>query len=204
MLLEHAMNILAKHGLVSEAQFSDFMKFEKGGKPLLDLPNDYSYTDARKYFAAAFDSRITPDVDEETLNRVWFTRLKAADKVRFERTYKQFEKYRAGEPIKLYRGIVMYDGKSIDLDDSGVCWTYSAKKAKAWAENAFDHAVLEWHIDPDAAEMYVLSAVTDIDNTRLPYSIWLAGRFERPEYEVRLKHNIPKDKIQCKRITNTY
>ena len=200
MLLEHAMKVLAKNGLISEAEFSDFMRGEKGGEQFYDLPNEYTYTDAKKYFAGAFDSRITPDADEELLDRVWFTRVRSADKVRFERTYKQFEKYQDGEPLKLYRGIVMLDGKEIDLDDSGVCWTFNPKKAKVWAEDAYEKAVTIYHADPDKAEMYVLTATTDIDNARLPYSFWLAGRFERAEYEVRLKHNIPKDRIKYKRI----
>lgn len=198
MLLENAMKLLAANGFISEARFSDFMKSERGGEPFYDLPNDYSYEQARAYFAGAFNSKITPSSDKESVDKVWFTYLNSRDRSRFEQTYKQFAKYQDGEPLKLYRGIVMYDDEELDLSNSGVCWTFSPRIAKRWAEDAFERAVYNRRIDPDKATMYIVSGITTLDNARLPYSIWLAGRFERGEREVRLKRNIPKKKLTYK------
>lgn len=200
MLFEHARQVLKRNGLLVEAEFSDFMKGERGGEPFYDLDNDYSYQDARRYFAGAFDSRITPDCDDDLLDRVWFTKVKSKDKVRFERAYKQFEQYRDGEPLVLYRGVVMHDGKEVDTEDAGVCWTYSPRTAKKWAEDSFEKQVYNFHKDPDSMEMYVMKGTTTLDNARLPYSIWLSGRFERSENEVRLKQGIPSNRITLKKI----
>lgn len=200
MILEHAIKLLAANGFITEAQFSNFMKSEKGGEPFYDLSNDYSYEQARAYFACAFDGNLTPTADKETVDKVWFNRLRASDRLRFEQTYKQFAKYQDGEPLKLYRGVVIYDGSELDLSDAGVCWTYSPRLARRWAEDAFERAVYIRHINPDKAKMYVVSGITTIDNARLPYSIWLAGRFERGEKEVRLKRSIPKNRLTYKII----
>lgn len=200
MLFEHARQVLKQNGFLVEAEFSDFMKGERGGEPFYDLDNDYSYQDARRYFAGAFDGRIQPDCDDDLLDCVWFNRVKSKDKVRFERTYKQFEKYLNGEPLVLYRGVVMRDGKEVDIEDAGVCWTYSPRTAKTWAEDSFEKQVYNFHRDPDSMEMYVMKGITTLDNARLPYSIWLAGRFERSENEVRLKHSIPADRITLKKL----
>lgn len=39
----------------------------------------------------------------------------------------------------------------------------------------------------DGCKKYVLTCTTTLDNCRLPYSFWLAGRFDGKEWEVRIK-----------------
>jgi hypothetical protein len=46
----------------------------------------------------------------------------------------------------------------------------------------------------------ILTDTTTLDNCRLPYSIWLAGRFERPEWEVRVKDESKVKIINSKEI----
>ena len=90
----------------------------------------------------------------------------------------------------MYRGIVLNGNKEVDLDKPGECWSFSSKKAMDWANDIWDKMVYD-HIVSNSelvdCDKMILFGETTLDNCRLPYSIWLAGRFERPEWEVRVK-----------------
>jgi len=163
----------------------DFVAGEKGGEPYFDLPNDYTYDDARQWFCDAVVGKKNLDLDA-----IWENYISAARKHQFERTYNKFEKYKQGKSIKLYRGIVLNGNSEVELDKPGECWSFSSKKAMDWANDIWDKMVYD-HIvsnsEIEDCDKVILFGETTLDNCRLPYSIWLAGRFERPEWEVRVK-----------------
>ena len=200
MNLYEAKQILNANGYILESSIKgDFAKGEKGGEPYFDLPNDYSYSVAKRIFVEAKYGKKNSD---ESLIDIWNNYISAAEKKQFNKTYEQFEKYKAGEPIKLYRGLVITSGKELDMNKPGECWSFSSKKARTWAENIWDIMVYNHIVNSEElhnSDKYVLVGETTLDNCRLPYSIWLSGRFERPEWEVRVKDET-KVKIISKKI----
>lgn len=185
MELLEAKQILNTNGyvLIESAIKGDYIRGERGGEPYFDLPNEYSYSDAKRTFIEAI---YGPNKDVEK----YWNQLNSKRKQQFEKTYEQFERYKSGEPIKLYRGLVITSGKELDMNKPGECWSFSSKKAKTWAENIWDFMVYNHIVNSEElhnSDKYVLVGETTLDNCRLPYSIWLAGRFERPEWEVRIK-----------------
>lgn len=200
MNLYEAKHILNANGYILESSMKgDFAKGEKGGEPYFNLSNDYSYSDAKRIFVQAKYGEKNSD---ESLIDIWNNYISAAEKKQFNKTYEQFEKYKAGEPIKLYRGLVITSGEELDVNKPGECWSFSSKKAKTWAENIWDIMVYNHIVNSEElhnSDKYVLVGETTLDNCRLPYSIWLAGRFERPEWEVRVKDET-KVKIISKKI----
>lgn len=157
----------------------------KVGELYYDLPNKFGYDEARQWFCDAVVGKKNLDLDG-----IWENYISASRKHQFERTYNQFKKYADGKTIKLYRGIVLNGNKEVDLDKPGECWSFSSKKAMDWANDIWDKMVYD-HIvsnsELEDCDKMILFGETTFDNCRLPYSIWLAGRFERPEWEVRVK-----------------
>lgn len=174
--------------ILESARKGEYISGEHGGEKFADLPNDYTYEDARRYFASAIIGEKDAN-DKERLEIWWNNWCGSARKRQFERTYAKFEEYRNGEPIKLYRGLVVKAGTEIDLDRAGECWSFSRAMVGRWIDEIWDTMVYK-HImtasQLEDCQKYVLTGTTTLDNCRLPYSFWLAGRFERPEWEVRL------------------
>ena len=200
MNIYEAQQILHKNGFILESSIKgDFIKGEKGGEPYFDLPNDYTYEDARRYFMEAIYGKL----DDEQLQTRWDNYVRVSRINQFERTYKQFERYRDGEPIKLYRGLVLSSDKEIDLEKPGECWSFSLPVAKKWVEGIWNdmvHNHIFNHTELVDCKKYILRGETTLDNCRLPYSFWLAGRFERPEWEVRVKDENKVKIIKTKEI----
>jgi hypothetical protein len=178
----------------------DFAKGEKGGEPYFDLPNDYTYEDARRYFMEAIYGKL----DDEDIQIYWDNYLRKSRIKQFETTYKQFEDYKnKTKQIKLYRGLVITDGNEIDMDKPGECWSFNQATARRWVENIWDIMVINHKVNADElhnSKKVILYGTTTLDNCRLPYSIWLAGRFERPEWEVRVKDESKVKIIKSKEI----
>ena len=178
----------------------DFAKGEKGGEPYFDLPNDYTYEDARRYFMEAIYGKL----DDEDIQIYWDNYLRKSRIKQFETTYKQFEDYKnKTKQIKLYRGLVLNRDKEVDLDNAGECWSFNKNVAVKWVEGIWDNMVYNHLVnraDLEDCKKVILTATTTLDNCRLPYSIWLAGRFERPEWEVRVKDESKVKIIKSKEI----
>ena len=194
MNLYEAADILHKNGFLMESSIKgDFAKGEKGGEPYFDLPNDYTYEDARRYF-----------MDDEDIQIYWDNYLRKSRIKQFETTYKQFEDYKnKTKQIKLYRGLVLNRDKEVDLDNAGECWSFNKNVAVKWVDGIWDNMVFNHIVNRAALEdckKVILTATTTLDNCRLPYSIWLAGRFERPEWEVRVKDESKVKIINSKEI----
>lgn len=185
MELLEAKQILNTNGyvLVESAIKGDYIRGEHGGEPYFDLPNEYSYSDAKRIFIEAI---YGPNKDVEK----YWNQLNSKRKQQFEKTYEQFERYKSGEPIKLYRGLVLNVDKELDLNKPGECWTFNKRKAITWAEDIWDNMVFKHVMNKSNLEYcnkFIMIGETTLKNCRLPYSLWLAGRFERPEWEVRIK-----------------
>lgn len=186
MSLNEAIIELEEHGYMVESSIKgNFVNGEKGGEDFHNLGNDYDYDFAKRVFASAICGQKCMTLPMEEVDKYWYNYINKTRKNQFEKTYQQFEKYKNGEPIKLYRGLVMEDGKEVDEDLLGICWSFNKNVAKRWVEEIHDNMVYR-HIGKDL-KLYIYTCETDIDNCDLPYSIWLAGRFERTEWEVRLK-----------------
>lgn len=71
-----------------------------------------------------------------------------------------------------------------NLNEADVCWSFSQNRAKRWAEDIFDGMVNK-HIAYGKTK-FLLSCTTSLENTKLPFSIWLAGYNDGNECEVRL------------------
>lgn len=174
--------------VLESATRGGYLKGERGGEKFLNLPSDYTYEDAKRYFASAIIGEAEAG-NKERLEVWWRNYCSKARKAQFERTYAQFEKYRNGEPVKLYRGLVVKAGTEIDLDRAGECWSFSRAMVSRWVDEIWDTMVYK-HImaasQLEDCQKYILTGTTTLDNCRLAYSFWLAGRFERPEWEVRL------------------
>ena len=201
MNLYEAADILHKNGFLMESSIKgDFAKGEKGGEPYFDLPNDYTYEDARRYFMEAIYGKL----DDEDIQIYWDNYLRKSRIKQFETTYKQFEDYKNNtKQIKLYRGLVITDGNEIDMDKPGECWSFNQATARRWVENIWDIMVINHRVNADElhnSKKVILYGTTTLDNCRLPYSIWLAGRFERPEWEVRVKDESKVKIINSKEI----
>jgi hypothetical protein len=201
MNLYEAADILHKNGFLMESSIKgDFAKGEKGGEPYFDLPNDYTYEDARRYFMEAIYGKL----DDEDIQIYWDNYLRKSRIKQFETTYKQFEDYKnKTKQIKLYRGLVITDGNEIDMDKPGECWSFNQATARRWVENIWDIMVINHKVNADElhnSKKVILYGTTTLDNCRLPYSIWLAGRFERPEWEVRVKDESKVKIIKSKEI----
>jgi len=201
MNLYEAADILHKNGFLMESSIKgDFAKGEKGGEPYFDLPNDYTYEDARRYFMEAIYGKL----DDEDIQIYWDNYLRKSRIKQFETTYKQFEDYKNNtKQIKLYRGLVITGGNEIDMDKPGECWSFNQATARRWVENIWDIMVINHKVNADElhnSKKVILYGTTTLDNCRLPYSIWLAGRFERPEWEVRVKDESKVKIIKSKEI----
>jgi sulfatase maturation enzyme AslB (radical SAM superfamily) len=201
MNLYEAADILHKNGFLMESSIKgDFAKGEKGGEPYFDLPNDYTYEDARRYFMEAIYGKL----DDEDIQIYWDNYLRKSRIKQFETTYKQFEDYKnKTKQIKLYRGLVITGGNEIDMDKPGECWSFNQATARRWVENIWDIMVINHRVNADElhnSKKVILYGTTTLDNCRLPYSIWLAGRFERPEWEVRVKDESKVKIIKSKEI----
>jgi len=201
MNLYEAADILHKNGFLMESSIKgDFAKGEKGGEPYFDLPNDYTYEDARRYFMEAIYGKL----DDEDIQIYWDNYLRKSRIKQFETTYKQFEDYKNNtKQIKLYRGLVITGGNEIDMDKPGECWSFNQATARRWVENIWDIMVINHRVNADElhnSKKVILYGTTTLDNCRLPYSIWLAGRFERPEWEVRVKDESKVKIINSKEI----
>lgn len=95
-----------------------------------------------------------------------------------------------GVPIKLYRGLILLKGEEIDLNEAGVCWSFNKNIAKLWIEGIWKNMLHNHYLNDTElkeCDKYILTATTSLSNCALPYSFWLAGKFERPEWEVRIK-----------------
>ena len=201
MNLYEAADILNKNGFLMESSIKgDFAKGEKGGAPYFDLPNDYTYEDARRYFMEAIYGKL----DDEDIQIYWDNYLRKSRIKQFETTYNQFEDYKnKTKQIKLYRGLVLNRDRELDLDPAGERWTFNKNVAVKWVDGIWDNMVFN-HIvngnDLEDCKKVILTATTTLDNCRLPYSIWLAGRFERPEWEVRVKDESKVKIINSKEI----
>lgn len=190
MNLCEALALLKQNDFICESSVKgDFVKGEQGGEDFQNLPADYSYDDAKRYFASAIigPSKVN---DKEKFNDWWDFYCRKSRINQFEKTYAQFEKYRAGAPIKLYRGVIIKNGEEVDLDKAGICWSFSPAVARKWVEGIWDNMVYNHIMNNSELEdcnKVIMTATTSLDNCDLPYSFWLAGRFDRPEWEVRLK-----------------
>lgn len=184
MDLQEAKLILTKAGFIYESSVKgDFVNGEKGGENFRALSNDYSFDDALFYFASAI---IGNKANDREYLKDWYENFcPKSRKNQFEKTYKKFEEYKSGKPIQLYRGIIIEEGKEPDFNNAGECWSFSSKLASNWVERIYDEMVMKHTYY--GKEKYVLIATTNLENCNLPYSLWLAGRFERPEWEVRVK-----------------
>lgn len=174
--------------VLESAVRGEYASGERGGEKFYNLPNDYTYDDAKRYFASAIIGEESAN-DKERLENWWNVYCRKSRKTQFEKTYAQFEKYRAGAPIKLYRGLVLKAGTEVDLDRAGECWSFSRPMVTRWVDGIWDNMVYNHVVNGSELEdckKYVLTGETTINNCRLPYSLWLAGRFERPEWEVRV------------------
>ena len=201
MNLYEAADILHKNGFLMESSIKgDFAKGEKGGEPYFDLPNDYTYDDARRYFMEAIYGKL----DDEDIQIYWDNYLRKSRIKQFETTYNQFEDYKNNtKQIKLYRGLVLNRDKEVDLDKAGECWSFNKNVAVKWVDGIWDDIVFNHIVNRTELEdckKVILTATTTLDNCRLPYSIWLAGRFERPEWEVRVKDESKVKIINSKEI----
>lgn len=190
MLLAEAKTILKKNGYIVESNVKgDFVKGERGGEKFKTLSNDYTYDDARRYFASAIIGEEKAN-DETYLNNWWDGIMRKSRKNQFEKTYAAFEKIKAAGKAKLYRGVIVNKGEEIDTEHAGVCWSFSASMPRRWVEDIWDKMVYSHVINNSELEdcvKVIFTATTTVDNMLLPYSFWLAGRFERPEWEIRLK-----------------
>lgn len=179
---------------IFESEIRDeFMKGERGGEAFYDLPNDYKPIDALRYFAINVVAGKEDISDDTKLTNWWYNRCTADRKRQFKKTYKKFESYRNGKRIILYRGIVIKPNIKIDFDKLGVCWSFDSKTAADWADDIWEKKVQDINANRtviselDGCKKYVLTCTTTLDNCRLPYSFWLAGRFDGKEWEVRIK-----------------
>ncbi len=190
MLLSEAKEILMQNGYIVESSVKgDFVKGERGGEKYKELSNDYTYDDARRFFIAAIYGESVANDPEQLENR-WNTYLTKSRKNQFEKTYAAFEKIKAAGKAKLYRGVVVNKGEEIDTEHAGVCWSFSASMPRRWVEGIWDNMVYNHVVNRSELEdchKVIFTATTSVDNMLLPYSFWLAGRFERPEWEIRLK-----------------
>ena len=201
MNLYEAQHILNENGFFMESSIKgDFVKGEKGGEPYFNLPNNYEYSDAKRIF---IEAKYGKKNNDESLIDVWNNYIKASEKKQFEQTYDKFEQYKSGTPIKLYRGLVLTNGNEVDMDKPGECWSFSLATARRWVNDIWDDMVYNHKVNIDELEnskKVILYGTTTLDNCRLPYSIWLAGRFERPEWEVRVKDELKVKIIKSKEI----
>ena len=202
MDLLESFEILNKNGFLLERN-TDYMEGEKGGEKYYDLPNDYSYNEALKIFVSAIFKYTDFDSDELVQEYVE-KHVTKYDMNKFTKNYNQFESYKKGEPIKIYRGIVLKGDEKLDLDDIGECWTFNRNVAKEWVIGYYKSKKYEAFMNHTKFEdyhLYVVSGTTELDNCRLPYSLWLAGKFDRNECEVRVKD--PK-KVKIKKYVEVF
>lgn len=187
--------------IVESVNRGEYIKGESGGESFLELSNDYSRTEALKYFLCGITNRIKLNsTDEEVKEFANSSLLPRARMKQFEKTYEKFEQFKEQGSIKLWRGLVLTDGAEVDLGKSGECWSFSRAVPRRWVDEIVDRAAMK-HILHEDTRKYILTGRVDVDNCRLPYSFWLAGRFERPEWEVRVKDEdlikiIKKDEVE--------
>ena len=81
MNIYEAADILNKNGFLMESSIKgDFAKGEKGGEPYFDLPNDYTYEDAKRYFMEAIYGKL----DDEDIQVYWDNYLRKSRIKQFE------------------------------------------------------------------------------------------------------------------------
>lgn len=183
MELFKAFKILTGNGyLIESANKGDFVKGEQGGSEFIGLSNDYTKDEAIYYFASAI-------IGEKAKNNGyldwWNYMCPKSVKNRFETVYNKFESFKNGSKLKLYRGITVPEDEKPDLNRPGICWSFTVQGAKNFLERIWDDMVQK-HLTYGQSK-YLMKGTTTLDNCDLPYSLWLAGRFERKEWEVRIK-----------------
>lgn len=204
MLLSEAKDILAKHGYICESEIrGDYIKGEKGNENFLGLSNDYTKEDAMRYFASAIIGEEKAKDAEKV--QTWFNSnlSTASQRARFNKTWETFEKFRTEGQGVLYRGIILNKNTEVDDNKPGVCWSYSRSMPRKWIESIWEHMV-EKHVMTGAElndyKKIIFTAKVNLNDMDLPYSFWLAGRFERNECEVRLRSEENVHIISSKKI----
>lgn len=191
MLLSEAKEILKQHGYICESDMrGDYIKGEKGGENFRGLSNDYTYEDALRYYASA----IIGEEAAKNPNKVdtWFhsNLSNASQRARFKKTWETFEKFRQAGGAVLYRGIMLAQDVEVDSNKPGDCWSFNRSMPRQWVDDIWDREVEKFiHLGGELKDCkkVIFTGKTGVDNMDLPYSFWLAGRFERNECEVRLR-----------------
>lgn len=168
--------------LIESANKGDFVKGEQGGSEFIGLSNDYTKDEAIYYFASAI---IGNKAKNNGYLDWWNYMCPKSVKNRFDTVYNKFESFKNGSPLKLYRGITVPEDEKPDLKRPGICWSFTVQGAKNFLERIWDDMVQK-HLSYGQSK-YLMQGTTTLDNCDLPYSLWLAGRFERKEWEVRIK-----------------
>lgn len=75
-----------------------------------------------------------------------------------------------------------------NLNETGAGWSFSQNRAKRLAEDIFYCMVNR--LIAYGKTKFLLSCTTSLENTKLPFSIWLAGYNDGNECEVRLEDEI--------------
>ena len=200
MDINEAKSILENSGYFVEAR-TDYMAGEKGGEKFFNLPNDYDKTRAKQIYLSGMFGDKWLDKSTEEIDEYVENHLSKYNINKFYKNYEQFEKYKNGAPIRLYRGITLKDGEELDTSDLGVCWTFNRYVAKEWVIGIYKQMEFNHFMNGYPREnlrLYILSGTTDLSNCRLLYSLWLAGKFDRNECEVRIKDN---NKIKLTKLT---
>jgi len=184
MELFEAFKILTGNGyLIESTNKGDFVSGERGGEEFIGLSNDYTKDEAIYYFASAIIGNKAENKDYVV--DLWNYMCPKSVKKRFETVYNKFESFKSGNDINLYRGIVIPEDEKPDLEKPGVCWSFTVQGAKNFLERIWDDMVQK-HLTYGQSK-YLMQGTTTLDNCDFPYSLWLAGRFERKEWEVRIK-----------------
>ena len=191
-LNEDGSEVLSKNDkqFQESAVRGEYTKGERGGEEFWNSPNDYTRAEALHAFAMGAGASWLKDGTEEE-HEVWLKyNAPKRTEANFERTFAKFEEYRKGKPIRLYRGIILKDGEPVDDERKGECWSMSRNVSVNWVDGIWDNMVYKHIVNGAALEKmkkYLFVGTTTLDNCRLLYSFFLAGRFERNEWEVRLK-----------------
>lgn len=184
MELFEAFKILTGNGyLIENTNKGDFVKGEQGGEEFIGLSNDYTKDEAIYYFASAIIGNKAKNKDY--IVDWWNYMCPKSVKKRFETVYNKFESFKNGNAINLYRGVVIPEDETPDLEKPGVCWSFTLQGGKNFLERIWDDMVQK-HTSYGKKKI-MFQGNTTLDNCDLPYSLWLAGRFERKEWEVRIK-----------------
>lgn len=196
MELFEAFKILIGNGyLIESTNKGDFVSGERGGEEFIGLSNDYTKDEAIYYFASAI---IGNKAKNKGYVEWWNYMCPKSVKNRFKTVYNKFESFKNGSPLKLYRGITVSEDENPDLKRPGICWSFTVQGAKNFLERIWDDMVQK-HLTYGQTK-YLMQGTTTLDNCDLPYSLWLAGRFERKEWEVRIKDETKVNILNWKEV----